>query len=58
MFASNVSAAYYDTRKVTGGFTEIHMDPRHIISAFANWKHAQLTMEEGDGQIMVRPPIT
>ena len=34
------------------------MDPPHIISAFANWKHAPITMEEGDGPIMVRPPIT
>jgi catechol 2,3-dioxygenase-like lactoylglutathione lyase family enzyme len=58
LFASNVSAAYYDTRKVTGGFTEIHMDPPHIISAFANWKHAHITMEEGDDPIMDRPPIT
>ncbi|MCS5584486.1 MAG: hypothetical protein NZ777_13315 [Pseudomonadales bacterium] len=56
MFASNVSAAYYDTRKVTGGVTEIHMNPPHIIPALANWKHAPITMEEGDGPIMDRPP--
>jgi len=41
---------------VTGGFTEIHMDPPHIIPALANWKHAPITMEEGDGPIMDRPP--
>jgi hypothetical protein len=34
------------------------MDPPHIISAFANWIHVHITMEEGDGPIMDRPPIT
>ena len=58
LFASNVRAAYFDTRDVTGGFTEIHMDPPHIISAFANWKHAHYTMKEGSGPIMTRPSIT
>lgn len=57
-YASNVSAAYYDTRKVAGGCAEIHMDPPHIISAFANWKHVHIAMEEGDGPVVDRAPIT
>lgn len=58
LYANNVNAAYYDTRRVTGGFTEIHMDPPHIVSNFANWKRAHETMEPGDPAIMPRPPIT
>jgi catechol 2,3-dioxygenase-like lactoylglutathione lyase family enzyme len=55
---ARVEAAYYDTRAVTGGFTEIHMDPPHIVSTFANWKRAHETMKPGDPAIMERPPIT
>jgi catechol 2,3-dioxygenase-like lactoylglutathione lyase family enzyme len=58
LYASNVSAAYYDTRSVTGGFTEIHMDPPHIISAFANWKWRHQIKTKEDGAIMERPSIT
>ncbi len=58
LYADNVNAAYYDTRSVSGGFTEIHMDPPHIISTFANWKRAHETMEEGDGPFMDRPAIS
>lgn len=58
LYASNVEAAYYDTRSVTGGFTEIHMDPPHIISAFANWHWRHLTRGDDEGAIMERPSIT
>jgi|AOAMet1_04_M0_20_1038515.scaffolds.fasta_scaffold117916_1 hypothetical protein len=62
LFASTVSAAYYVTRKVTGGFTETDMGPPRTISVFVKWKHAPITapitMEEGDGPMMGRPPIT
>ena len=57
LYADRVSAAYYDTRSSTGGFTEIHMDPPHIISTFANWHRAHVNMEEGDGAFMDRPQI-
>ncbi len=57
IYASSVDAAYFDTRSHTGGFTEIHGDPPHIISTFANWKHRHLTREEGEGAIMERPAI-
>ena len=58
LYASGVEAAYYDTRAVTGGFTEIHGDPPHIISTFANWHWAHVNRDENSGAIMARPPIT
>ena len=58
LFAGNVHAAYYDTRKVTGGFTEIHGDTPRIISAFANWKHRHQIMQPGDSPFMDNPPIS
>lgn len=58
LYAHGVAAAYYDTREVTGGFTEIHGDPPHIISTFANWHWAHLNQKEDGGAIMKRPAIT
>ena len=58
LYANGVNAAYYDTRSVTGGFTEIHGDPAHIISSFANWHHRHITKTEEDGAIMARPAIS
>lgn len=40
LHADNVDAAYFDTRSVTGGYTEIHGDPPHILDAFAGWRAA------------------
>jgi hypothetical protein len=40
LHADGVDAAYFDTRSVNGGFTEIHGDPAHIIAAFEGWKRA------------------
>ena len=40
LHADNVDAAYFDTRSVNGGFTEIHGDPPHILGAFAQWRRA------------------
>ena len=57
LYANGVEAAYYDTRAVTGGFTEIHGDPPHIISSFANWHWAHVNRSEHSGAIMERPPI-
>jgi Glyoxalase/Bleomycin resistance protein/Dioxygenase superfamily len=45
---ADVSAAYFDTRAVTGGFTEIHSDPPRIIGAFANYRHAHAVHHPGD----------
>ena len=40
LYADGVDAAYFDTRSVTGGFTEIHGDPPHILGSFATWRRA------------------
>ena len=40
LYADGVNAAYFDTRKLSGGFTEIHGDPPHIMGLFAVWKRA------------------
>lgn len=38
LYADRVDAAYFDTRSVNGGFTEIHGDPPHILGSFAQWR--------------------
>ncbi|AXB79585.1 VOC family protein [Novosphingobium sp. P6W] len=38
LYADEVNAAYFDTRELNGGFTEIHGDPPHIMGLFAHWK--------------------
>lgn len=40
LYADGVNAAYFDTRAVTGGFTEIHGDPLEILGVFATWRRA------------------
>ncbi len=45
-------AAYFDTREVTGGFTEIHGDPPHILGTFATWRRAHERYRPG-----VDPPV-
>ena len=52
LFADGVDAAYFDTRDVTGGFTEIHGDPPHILGTFATWRRAHELYRPG-----VDPPI-
>ena len=54
LWADDVNAAYFDTRSVNGGFTEIHGDPLHILSTFAGWKRAHENMQPGDSPIMDR----
>lgn len=54
LYADKVNAAYFDTRHVTGGFTEIHGDPPHILGAFAIWHRAHINMEDGDGPFLSR----
>jgi Glyoxalase/Bleomycin resistance protein/Dioxygenase superfamily len=53
LHADNVDAAYFDTRSVNGGFTEIHGDPPHILGAFAQWRRAHDLYRPG-----VDPTIT
>lgn len=40
LYADGVNAAYFDTRALNGGFTEIHGDPMHIMGLFGLWKRA------------------
>lgn len=40
LYADEVNAAYFDTRSLNGGFTEIHGDPPHIMGLFAVWRRA------------------
>lgn len=47
LYADEVNAAYFDTRSLNGGFTEIHGDPPHIQGIFAVWKRAH---QAWDGQ--------
>ena len=54
LFADGVHASYFDTREVTGGFTEIHGDPPHILGIFAEWRRAHEIMKPGDPLIWRR----
>jgi hypothetical protein len=57
LYADGVDAAYFDTREMNGGFTEIHGDPPHILAAFAQWRRAHELYQPGvDPLIMQRPP--
>lgn len=52
LWADDVNAAYFDTRAVNGGFTEIHGDPVHILGTFAIWKRAHQNLKPGDSPIL------
>lgn len=54
LWADGVNAAYFDTREVNGGFTEIHGDPVHILTAFATWKRAHQNKQPDDPVFMDR----
>lgn len=54
LHADGVDAVYVDTRAATGGFTEIHGDPPHILGAFATWRRAHAALGEGDDPILRR----
>jgi hypothetical protein len=54
LWADNVNAAYFDTRKVNGCFTELHGDPPHILGAFATWRRAHELFRPGDDPIVRR----
>lgn len=46
LWADEVNAAYFDTRDLNGGFTEIHGDPPHIMGLFAHWKRLHEARDE------------
>ena len=54
LHANDVDAAYFDTRAVTGGFTEIHGTPPHILDAFATWRRSHAERRPGDPSIVPR----
>jgi catechol 2,3-dioxygenase-like lactoylglutathione lyase family enzyme len=65
LYADQVNAAYFDTRSLNGGFTEIHGDPPHILGVFGLWKRAHeardastpATIESGAIRIYERAPL-
>jgi catechol 2,3-dioxygenase-like lactoylglutathione lyase family enzyme len=54
LWADNVNAAYFDTRKANGGFTELHGDPPHIIESFKGWRDAHRKHKPSDNPIVRR----
>jgi len=54
LYADGVDAAYFDTRSITGGFTEIHGTPPRIVEAFASWQSAHAARRPGDPAIIPR----
>ncbi len=54
LFADNVDAAYFDTRSITGGFTEIHGSPVHIVDTFARWRESHRLHAPGGPAIIPR----
>jgi catechol 2,3-dioxygenase-like lactoylglutathione lyase family enzyme len=54
-FRRLVDAAYFDTRDLNGGFTELHGDPPHILQAFATWRRAHELFRPGDSPFLARP---
>ncbi len=54
LYADGVDAAYFDTRSVTGGFTEIHGTPPRIVGAFATWRRSHELRQPGDPAIVPR----
>lgn len=49
-----VHAVYFDTRELTGGFTEFHNDPPRIVETFAGWRRAHETWTVGQPIMNVR----
>lgn len=54
LYANGVDAAYFDTRSFTGGFTEIHGSPTHIVDTFAHWRDSHRRHEPGAPAIIPR----
>ncbi|MGB3736643.1 MAG: VOC family protein [Ilumatobacter sp.] len=54
LYADGVDAAYFDTRHVTGGFTEIHGTPAHIVATFDRWRESHRRHVPGGPAIVPR----
>ena len=54
LYADNVNASYFDTRRANGGFTEIHGDPPHILESFRGWREAHRKHKPSDDPIVRR----
>jgi len=54
LYADNVNASYFDTRRANGCFTEIHADPPHILEGFKGWRDAHRTHKPSDNPIVRR----
>jgi len=57
LYADGVDAAYVDTRKLNGVFTELHGDPNHILGEFSRWKRAHDNNKVGDDYHLKRVKI-
>lgn len=59
LYADGVDAAYFDTREVNGGFTELHGDPPHILATFARWRRAHELYTPGVDPLTIKriPPV-
>ncbi len=54
LWTGGVDAAYFDTRSLTGAFTEIHGDPPYIVETFAQWRQAHAAHRPGDPAVLQR----
>jgi hypothetical protein len=50
----DVEAGYFDTRSVTGGFTELHTDTPRSLQSFAVQRRAHQIRRPGDSPILYR----
>ena len=49
--ANDIHACYFDTRQLTGGFTELHSRTDRIEATFARWQQAHLEWD-GTGPVL------
>ena len=53
LYADEVDAAYFDTRSVNGGFTELHGDPPHLMGRWMAMHRAHELWRPGDSPFLV-----
>ncbi len=46
-----VQGCYFDTRADSQCFTEVHSNEKHLMDAFASWRHAHELMKPGDSPL-------
>ena len=54
LWTGGVDAAYFDTRRMNGVFTEIHGDPPYILDTFARWRQAHAAHQPSDPPVLER----